>query len=98
MADELLEIADNPDADKDAVQRDRLKVDTRKWLLAKALPKIYGDRLTAEVTGKDGAPLNEPVDKFELARSIALMLNEAVEEMEKGAVPLPGIRPGAVRH
>jgi hypothetical protein len=44
MADDLIEIADNPEADKDAVQRDRLKVDTRKWLLAKALPKIYGDK------------------------------------------------------
>src|ERR1700757_750456 len=51
----------------------RLRVDTRKWMLAKALPKIYGDKLTAEVTGKDGAPLNEPIDKVELARSIAFI-------------------------
>lgn len=26
------------------IQRSRLRVDTRKWLLSKALPKVYGDR------------------------------------------------------
>lgn len=36
------------DQPKDAVQRDRLRVDTRKWLLSKALPKIYGDKLTLD--------------------------------------------------
>ena len=30
------------------VQRSRLRVDTRKWMLSKALPKIYGDRLAVE--------------------------------------------------
>lgn len=38
-------------------QRDRLRVDSRKWMLAKMLPKVYGERVVAEVTGKDGAPL-----------------------------------------
>jgi hypothetical protein len=41
MADQLTEIADG-DGDP---ARDRLRVDTRKWLLSKALPKIYGDKL-----------------------------------------------------
>ncbi len=31
----------------DAVDRARLQVETRKWLMSKALPKIYGDRLPA---------------------------------------------------
>jgi ATP-dependent protease HslVU (ClpYQ) ATPase subunit len=39
--DELLEIADDPDGD---VQRDRLRVDTRKWMLAKMKPRKYSDR------------------------------------------------------
>lgn len=56
MADEIIEIADNPERDPASVNRDRLKVDTRKWLLSKALPKIYGDKLTAELTGADGSP------------------------------------------
>jgi hypothetical protein len=27
------------------INRSRLRVDTRKWLLSKVLPKVYGDRL-----------------------------------------------------
>lgn len=33
------------------VQRSRLKVDTRKWLLSKALPKVFGDRLALDHSG-----------------------------------------------
>jgi len=36
------------------VARDRLRVDTRKWLLSKALPKIYGDKLA--LGGDQDAP------------------------------------------
>lgn len=32
----------------DAVDARRLQVDTLKWFVAKALPKIYGDKLTVE--------------------------------------------------
>jgi hypothetical protein len=46
MADALVEIADDKLGDP---ARDRLRVDTRKWMLSKALPKIYGDRQTHEV-------------------------------------------------
>ena len=35
--------------DHAAVHRSRLQVDTRKWLLSKCLPKIYGDRQHHEV-------------------------------------------------
>jgi hypothetical protein len=31
----------------DMIEYRRLQVDTRKWLLSKVLPKVYGDRLTA---------------------------------------------------
>lgn len=68
MADELLEIADssvetvtdqNGVSRKDSadVQHKRLRVDTRKWLAAKLKPKVYGDKLQQEVTGKDGGPI-----------------------------------------
>jgi len=46
MADEVMEIADDKSGDP---ARDRLRLDTRKWLLSKALPKIYGDRQTHEI-------------------------------------------------
>lgn len=41
-ADEIITLADAEGVDP---QRSRLQVDTRKWLLSKVLPKIYGDRL-----------------------------------------------------
>lgn len=30
--------------DHDVVQRSKLRIDTRKWLMSKMLPRIYGDR------------------------------------------------------
>ena len=38
----------------EAIQRSRLRVDTRKWYLSKVLPKVYGDKVTNELTGADG--------------------------------------------
>jgi transposase-like protein len=32
-------------ADTDHIQRSKLRVDTRKWILSKMLPKVYGDKL-----------------------------------------------------
>lgn len=53
----------------EAVQRSRLRIDTRKWYLSKIMPKKYGDRLEIE---NKGMPLvivkdltgraNEPAD------------------------------------
>lgn len=65
MADEIVSIADDGSNDSyldedgnrqnlpDVVQRSRLRVDTRKWLLSKLAPKRYGERLdvNANVTG-----------------------------------------------
>lgn len=78
MADDLLDIADNNATDPGAVNRDRLKVDTRKWLLSKALPKIYGDRVMAELTGKDGAPIETDHSPLEIARRLAFLLATGV--------------------
>jgi terminase small subunit-like protein len=59
---EILEIADDSAgdfiinergervADHENINRARLRVDSRKWLLSKLLPKKYGDRVTADVT------------------------------------------------
>lgn len=70
LAEEILEIADESAADftetedgktvfnGEAVQRSKLRVDTRKWLMSKMAPKKYGDKITQELTGKDGKPLN----------------------------------------
>lgn len=50
LFDELKEIADDTTGD---VNRDRLRVDTRKWYLSKLAPKIYGDKLDMTTNGKD---------------------------------------------
>jgi len=54
MFDEIEEFAANT---KGEVQRDRLKVDTRKWYLSKVLPKKYGDKLDMTTGGEKLQPL-----------------------------------------
>jgi hypothetical protein len=65
--DELLEISDDGtndwmrrqgedgsdawQANGEHLQRSRLRVDTRKWLLSKALPKVYGEKIGVEHSG-----------------------------------------------
>ena len=72
-AEEILDIADNGQNDYmerlnkngevemvvnyENIQRSRLRVDTRKWIMSKLAPKKYGDKVTQELTGKDGAEL-----------------------------------------
>jgi hypothetical protein len=62
IANEVLELSDadvgmQPDGKKDwaAVQKHRLQVDSRKWLLSKLAPKKFGDKL--ELTGDPDRPL-----------------------------------------
>jgi len=70
-ADEIIEIADDASGDcqvtngkavfqHENVQRSRLRVDARKWILSKLLPKKYGDNLPSEGDGKD--KLRELID------------------------------------
>jgi hypothetical protein len=69
LADELVEIADDGSndsyqdedgkirVDQEVVARSRLRLDTRKWLLSKMLPKVYGDKVQTELTGPNGGPI-----------------------------------------
>lgn len=63
MANEIIEISDKDveiqDGKRDwaAVQKHKLQVDTRKWLLSKLAPKKYGDKVGVEVTGEGGGPI-----------------------------------------
>lgn len=70
-AEQIIEISDTPmegtrveegkDGSKtvreDMLGHRRLQVDTRKWLMARMAPKKYGDRLTQEVSGPAGGPI-----------------------------------------
>lgn len=39
----------------------RVIVDTKKWLASKFYPKMYGEKQSVELTGKDGQALNPPI-------------------------------------
>lgn len=68
MAEETLEIADDsshdtltnakgqtaPDAEW--IARSKLRVDTRKWLLSKLRPDVYGDRTALQMLDEHGKP------------------------------------------
>jgi|TARA_R110000744_G_C19322166_1_gene557731 hypothetical protein len=41
----------------ESIQRNRLRIDSRKWMLSKMLPKVYGDKLHTEHTGQGGGPI-----------------------------------------
>jgi len=55
LADEIMEIADN--AKFEEVMVSRLRVDTRKWLMSKIAPKVYGDKLDLTHASPDGGPV-----------------------------------------
>ena len=80
--DEILEIADDASndwmerfgdenagwqANGEHIQRSKLRIDSRKWMASKLAPKKYGERITNEITGKDGEPL---IRANELAESL----------------------------
>lgn len=48
-----------------AVQRDRLRVDTRKWYTSKIAPKLYGEKLDVTTDGKplSGVVVLPPVEE-----------------------------------
>ena len=50
-ADQLVEIADNPDID---ANHKRIMVDARKWVASKLKPKRYGDKLDLDHSGNVG--------------------------------------------
>jgi hypothetical protein len=68
IAHETMQIADQDvgttnDGKKDwmAVQKQRLQVDTRKWLLSKLAPKRYGDKL--ELSGDPASPFIQRIER-----------------------------------
>jgi hypothetical protein len=82
MADEYIDIGDTVSDDPGAIAKARLRAESRKWMLSKALPKIYGDRIAAEINAKvaveDGA-----TDRLELARWMALVMVDATEQLKR---------------
>jgi hypothetical protein len=68
IANEIMELSDQEvplthDNRKDwaAIQKHKLQVDSRKWLLSKLAPKKYGDRL--ELAGDAASPLVHRIER-----------------------------------
>ncbi len=73
LADEILEISDDSSGDvrvledgrevvdNERVARSRLRVDSRKWMLSKMLPKVYGEKL--ELSGDPKNPLISVIER-----------------------------------
>lgn len=72
LFDDILDIADNARndwmerrgeddagwiANGENIRRSQLRIDARKWMAGKMRPKVYGDRILNEHTGKDGGPI-----------------------------------------
>jgi hypothetical protein len=89
MAEEMLSIADNiggdmitlPDGreviDQAVVNRDRLRVDSRKWLLSKMNPKKFGEKIDMTSDNKAlQANLNITVDNSETAETLKRLRDE----------------------
>ena len=62
----------------DVIARSKLRVDTRKWIASKLLPKTYGDKVTTEVTGADGKALIPELSETDIARRVAFLLQKGL--------------------
>ena len=88
-AEDIVEISDG----EGDPQRDRLRVDARKWILGKMLPHVYGDRVT--VAGDADAPvvIRDDADRaariqriLDTARSRVQVVSEPQEAAQQ-AIP-----------
>jgi len=43
--------------DREHISRSALRIESRKWIASHRLPKRYGNRFSAEVSGPDGGPI-----------------------------------------
>lgn len=95
LADELLEIADDGQNDwmlrnspdnpgwrenGEAMRRSQLRIETRKWVAARLLPKRWGDKTVTEITGADGAPLvPQVIDTRSMTPEAQMALYQALQ-------------------
>jgi hypothetical protein len=93
MADEVLEVSDdsrkdvirddegNERVNSEFVQRSKLRVDSRKWLLSKLRPEQYGDLTKVQVSG--ALAVKQQSDQ-ELNAQIAATLAKLVPQQDEG--------------
>jgi hypothetical protein len=82
IADQQPNILENGATDSGAVAHQRLRIDARKWIVSKLLPKVYGDKVTQEITGANGGAI-----KTEMAVSRKLSKEEILLELAARGLP-----------
>lgn len=75
--DEIQEIADHGSGD---VNRDRLRIDTMKWRLARMVPRKYGKRIATEISASVNADV--AVEREALIAEILKFIPPAVPSRE----------------
>lgn len=80
LAEQILEIIDR--ATVKTVNVARLKFEGRRWLASKIAPKKYGTKVEAEISGKDGGPIQH----VDLSRLSDKQLDTLEEILSVGTV------------
>ena len=68
-----------PQLYREHIERTRLRIDTRKWLMAKILPTVFGDRINIDA--------NHTIE----SKDDAEMVQELRDAMDKAGVTLDGL-------
>lgn len=58
IADEDVPVTATGGLDSAAVAKQRLRIDSRKWILSKLQPKKYGDKIEQTLQGPEGGAIN----------------------------------------
>jgi hypothetical protein len=94
FADEIVDISDDSTQDEiftdegkrvcnvEFVQRSKLRIDARKWVASKLLPKKYGEKVQTEVVGKDSGAI-------EITDAKATLLRGLVQNAPAGGADTP---------
>jgi hypothetical protein len=94
LAEEIILIADEPVKGMDQVSRNKLRVDTRKWIASKLKPKKYGERQQLDVT------IEEKLSDEELDRRLSMLFKrtgmtplDLQAYVQRSAIPAPSPAP-----
>ncbi len=93
---QAIEIADEKCVDATAVQRNRLRVDTRKWAAGKMNARLYGDQL-ALGGAEDLPPIRVGTNKVEEAKRLAFVLARAGHLIQQQSQPALAAAPAPAR-
>lgn len=77
LVDQLLPIADDPNIE---TNDKRIRVDTRKWIASKLMPRKYGDRVQSDVDLNVKVTLVNPFQLAQDAAQAALAPQPAIEQ------------------